>query len=196
MRIRGFSMVELMVVVALSVILMSVAVPSFQTWIRNAQIRATAESVQSGARVAQAEALRLYQQVVLFRTDEANCSAAATAAAAGKYWAVRTVPIAGGPAARTVQCGTVADAGSGITVNGPTALCFSAAGRLMAHAAPGVGAGAACVLAAAGTSSYDILGGTSAGTRPLRVIVALGGSVRMCDPAKVYGADTPEGCPS
>ena len=31
--------------------------------------------------------------------------------------------------------------------------------------------------------------------RPLRVLVSLGGQVRMCDPAKILSAAAPEGCP-
>lgn len=193
MRQRGFTMVELMVTVALSVLLMSLAAPSFRTWISNAKVRAVSESLQSGVRLAQAEAVRRYQQVVFFRTEQANCPQATTASATGAVWAIRTVPNAGGAAAETVHCGSLVEAGSGVEVSGPTAICFSSNGRLMANAEPGVGAPACAINGAA--SVYDISGGTSEGSRPMRVRVSLGGSVRMCDKSKTFAADTPEGCP-
>ncbi|WP_349742613.1 pilus assembly FimT family protein [Roseateles cavernae] len=193
MRMRGFTMVELMVTVALGALLMSLAAPSFRTWIRNAQVRSVSESLQSGVRLAQAEAVRRYQQVVFFRTNQANCPLATTASATGTFWAIRTVPNAGGPAAQTVHCGSLVEAGSGVEVLGPTAICFSANGRLMANAAPGVGAPTCAIDGTA--SAYDVSGGTSEGSRPMRVRISLGGSVRMCDKSKTFAADTPEGCP-
>lgn len=193
MRQRGFTMVELMVTVALGVLLMSLAAPSFRTWISNAKVRAVSESLQSSLRIAQAEAVRRYQQVVFFRTDQGNCPLATTASNAGAFWAIRTVPNAAGGVAQTVQCGALSDAGPGIDIQGPTVVCFSSNGRQIANPDPGIG-GPACVLNA-NISSFDISGGSSEGSRPMRVLVNLGGSVRMCDPAKTFAANTPEGCP-
>ena len=44
---RGFSLVELMVTVAVLSLLMTLAVPSFNEWIQNGRIRTAAESIQS-----------------------------------------------------------------------------------------------------------------------------------------------------
>jgi len=76
---------------------------------------------------------------------------------------------------------------------GATALCFNSAGRQVANADPGLG-GTACVLDASGTSSFDIT--NSNADRPLRVLVTLGGGVRLCDPAKTLSSSTPDGCPA
>ena len=54
----GFSLIELMVGIAILGILTAVAVPSFQTWLLNTQIRNAAESISNGLQRARAEAVR------------------------------------------------------------------------------------------------------------------------------------------
>jgi type IV fimbrial biogenesis protein FimT len=50
-------MVELMIGIAILAILASVAVPSFQSWLQNTQIRNAAESILSGLQRARSEAV-------------------------------------------------------------------------------------------------------------------------------------------
>jgi type IV fimbrial biogenesis protein FimT len=63
-RNAGFSLVELMISVALLAILVGVAVPSFQSFLRNSQIRNAAESVLNGLQRARAEAVARNTNVV------------------------------------------------------------------------------------------------------------------------------------
>lgn len=185
-------MVELIVTVSLAALLMALAVPSFRSWIGNAHIRAAGDAIQNSARMAQSEAVRRSRQVVLFRTDDATCSPTLTAATAGKYWALRTVALVAGQAIDVIQCGTLINAQSNVSISGPVTLCFNSGGRQAANPDPGIG-GSACELDATGTNVFDIA--SSNGDRPLRVRVSLGGSVQMCDPAKTLSASTPDGCP-
>ena len=189
----GFTLVELMVTIALLAILLALAAPSFSTWIRNAQVRTVTDSLQGGVRLAQAEAIRRHRQVVFFLTNQAGCDATLTADAGGSAWVIRTLPLMAGDPVEAVQCGQLADMSPNISIAGATALCFNSIGRQVANAAPDVG-GATCDLDASGTSTFDV--SASNADRPLRVLVTLGGSVKLCDPAKSLSASTPEGCPT
>ena len=189
---RGFTIVELMVTITLLALLLGLAVPAFTTWIRNAQVRSVSDAMQTGLRLAQAEAVRRHRQVVYFHTNTQACTNSTTADAGGAFWVVRTVPLVSGDPVETVKCGVLADVAAGVAISGATALCFNSGGRQVANANPGIG-GAACALDATGTSTFDI--SNSSADRPLRVLVTLGGSVRLCDPAKTLSSTHPDGCP-
>ena len=196
-RMRGFSVVELMIGVALMGLLAALAGPSFSDWLRNAKVRTVADALQSGLRLGQAEAVRRHRQVVLFRTASPVCNDTVTASNAGNFWALRTIALTAGDPVETVRCGVLADVAAGVTITGPTALCFSAGGRQVANPDPGVG-GATCAVPGVTTPSrYEVKFSNSVAgrDRPLSVVVTLGGSVRMCDPAKTLSASQPDGCP-
>lgn len=53
---RGFTLIELMMALALLALLLLLGVPSFTTFLRNSEIRSTAESLVNGLRAASAEA--------------------------------------------------------------------------------------------------------------------------------------------
>jgi type IV fimbrial biogenesis protein FimT len=190
---RGLTLIELVVAIALMSTLLGLAAPHFGLWVRNAKVRTVGDSLITGVRVAQIEAVRRSRQMVLFLTSSKTCDASITADANGAYWAVRTVAIVSGDAVETVQCGMLADSASGVTMIGPTALCFNSLGRQIANPTPGVGS-ATCTLAASGTAAYNIA--IPHGDRPLRVLVGLGGQARLCDPARTLDASTPDGCPA
>ena len=54
---RGFTVLELVVTVTLLGLLLALALPSFAAWSRNARARTTADALQTGMRLAQAEAV-------------------------------------------------------------------------------------------------------------------------------------------
>jgi len=189
---RGFTLVELMVTITLLAILMMLAVPSFTSMIRNSQVRSVAEALQNGLRLAQAEAVRRNRQTV-FSLTNAEPGPNSAAAANGRNWAVHTVPRTTEAASSHVfiQGGSLADVAAGVTIsNGPTAICFSSAGRLVDNANPGV-SGAVCAVTAT-PPQYDFA--LTGADRPLRVTLAVGGQIRMCDPNKVLSSTNPDGC--
>ena len=53
----GFTLVELLIGLAIAALLVILALPGYSTWIADAQIRNGAESIASGARFAQSQAL-------------------------------------------------------------------------------------------------------------------------------------------
>lgn len=191
-RSSGFSLVELMVAVSVLAILTAVAMPNFMTWIRNARVRTVADALQSGMRVAQGEAQRRTHTVVFFLTNSKACNTTATAVAGGSYWQARTVPNAllTGDVAEALQCGVLTDVSSGINLSSTTtALCFGGDGRQTTQTNP-ASIGVNCAAAAA---SYDVApAAVSAENRPLRVLVSLAGSIRLCDPSK--SSTAPDGC--
>jgi type IV fimbrial biogenesis protein FimT len=179
---RGFTLVELMVTIALLAILLALAAPSFSGIIRNNRIRTVADSLQNGLRMAQAEAVRRNRQTVFLLTNsEPGLNVDATAN--GKNWSVQTVlresEKGGTEQPEHVQGGAFSDSAAGVAIKGPAAVCFSSGGRLITSQ-PGP-KGADCVL----TKDSPIFNVTLTGAdHPLNVTVTIGGQVRMCDPNK------------
>jgi len=56
-RTGGFTLIELMIGIAISALLVVLALPAYQVWIADAQIRNAAESIASGMRLAQGQAV-------------------------------------------------------------------------------------------------------------------------------------------
>lgn len=189
---RGFTLVELMVTVVLLAILFSLAVPSFTGMVRNSQVRSVAESLQNGLRLAQSEAVRRNRQTV-FTLTNSEPSTNSAAVANGRNWAIHTVPrTTEDPASHVfIQGGALSDTAGNVTVsNAPAAVCFNSAGRVVDNADPAV-SGAVCALTAT-PIRYDLA--LTGADRPLRVTLAVGGQIRMCDPNKTLSATNPDGC--
>ena len=55
---RGFTLVELMIGIAIVGLSLVMAAPSFSSWIQSTQIRTAAEAVQNGLQLARGEAVR------------------------------------------------------------------------------------------------------------------------------------------
>jgi type IV fimbrial biogenesis protein FimT len=62
-RVRGFTLIELMVALAIAALLLLIGLPSFTTFLRNSEIRSTSESLLNGLRAATAEAANRNKKV-------------------------------------------------------------------------------------------------------------------------------------
>jgi len=200
-RAAGFTLVELMVTLVLLAILLALGMPSFSAWVRNGKLRAVGESLQTGLRMAQAEALRRNRQVVFTLTDNKITAAnvgSQTPVANGSFWSLSTVQAFTSDSAQFIESGVLNNVASGVQVTGPAAICFNAMGRMVANDTPGVGS-ATCSLPSStpAMESYDFgfADATAGVDRRLRVTVALGGQVRLCDRDKALSSTTPDGCP-
>jgi type IV fimbrial biogenesis protein FimT len=126
-----------------------------------------------------------------------------TAVVNGKNWSIQSVAQFAdiNHQAKFLAGGALTDVASSVVIDthGQTALCFNTNGRLIALAATGV-PGATCV---AGPQVFDINksdynSSTAAanGDRQLRVLIAIGGQVHMCDRGRpTLSATSPDGCP-
>ncbi|WOB09304.1 GspH/FimT family pseudopilin [Piscinibacter gummiphilus] len=198
-RSNGVTLIELVITLALFGLLFSLALPSLSTWIRNNHIRSTAEIVQSALRTAQQEAVRRNRTVVFFLTY-ATPMVGAPAGFGGRNWVVQYVPTAiDMPVAPepVVQTGRMSEVGSNNVValatnslGNVTAICFNSSGRMTTATAATTGVPNGDCNAA--VTTFNISQATGTTDRPLRVIVDIGGRVRMCDPNRPSTA--PEGC--
>lgn len=201
-RATGVTLIELVVTISIAALLIAAAIPPFGNWISNAKVRSVAESLQNSLRLAQAEALSRGQQTVLVLTSGPPAWNA-TPVANGRNWAVHAQPLANSEeAAATASSsthpyidGSTYATQQGIAVTGPALLCFNSSGRIVTStsvAVPNAGS-AACTAAPA---TYEIKHGTATSVdRVYRVIVSLGGKVRMCDANKTLSSSNPDGCP-
>jgi type IV fimbrial biogenesis protein FimT len=168
-KLLGFSLVELMIAVAVLAIIMSIAFPSFNAMIKNSQIRSAAESIQNGIQLARAEAVKRNAPV---QFDLRGTNSA---------WTICTQPASGGcPSpddATTIQSRDESEgSSSSITVVTTDAAPFIF-NSLGAMTSP-VPASNGLVAVTLGISTTAL---PAAQARNLRVLISAGGNIRMCD---------------
>jgi len=185
-KCRGFTLIELMVALAILALLFLLGMPSFITYLRNSEIRSTSESIINGLRTASAEATRLNSRVAFKFTGT------------GADWTINAIndPLADvdctdlGPA---IQQFKSKEAGSGakvtITPSDKSVVCFTGLGRVWKQGSAGDH-----------IQQIDIEPSVSgAEGRPLRIIVddtaptdpTKPRGLRMCDPDPALTSLTP-----
>lgn len=192
-RIRGFTIIEMVVTIAIFALLTAMGAPTLSKWMNNVKVRSVADALQNGLRVAQAESLRRSRQVVFSLTNSTSPQTSLTAVANGSYWSINTIPALVGETSAFVQSGVLSSTSSGVTITGPAAICFSSVGRLVANGGTGI-AGATCALPAGNPAVTTFNIAVAGSDRPLNVQVGLGGRVHMCDPAFTLSSANPDGC--
>lgn len=210
---RGFSLIELVIAVAIMGILLALGAPTFSTYLRNVKLRSAAEAFMSGVQLARSEAVRMNANVEFLLTADdplAANVATATAAATGVNWMVRTADratfidgkfgiegsgqrSAADVSVRINDTASPADTDPDPPPAAPVAsIVFNGLGRT--------------TLAAPAVFKFNDPGsgrcltdpGPPAGVvRCLRVAVAVGGQTRLCDPsisAAATAAGDTRGC--
>lgn len=99
MNARGFTMIELLVVITISAILVAAAIPSFQWMIARSRVSDATNLLTVSLQYARLEASRRGQTVVVCRVQDANatppvCSSVAVGAFDGNDWAAGWVVFA------------------------------------------------------------------------------------------------------
>ncbi|WP_093300564.1 GspH/FimT family pseudopilin [Variovorax sp. NFACC27] len=193
--LRGVSLIELMVGIAIIAIAVAMGAPSFTEWIYNSQIRSTAESVQNGLQFARAEAVRRNTPVRMQFTTSLDSSCAISTT--GTSWVV-SLASAGTPASKCNDDATVLQSGQPVSGRASATITsdhagtfgFNGLGRIVKTTSPDTDIldGAIDIKSSKGTCAAES-GGT---LRCLRVLVSAGGQIRMCDPKR--GSGDPMAC--
>jgi type IV fimbrial biogenesis protein FimT len=200
----GFTILEAMMTIAVFAILVALGVPSMKTWIYNNRVRAVADALQNGVRLAQTESLRRSRQVVFSLTNSPTPQTALTAATDGNYWSINVIPFLNTDNTTTgtfVQSGALGSLGSGtpVTVTGPAEICFNSLGRLVTNnpntGVPGGSCSTLPPIAPGGTLPTWVYQISLPGAdRQLNVEVGLGGQVHLCVQNVVLSSSNPDGC--
>jgi prepilin-type N-terminal cleavage/methylation domain-containing protein len=187
-RRAGYTLVELLVGLAVGALLMAIAVPEMREWRRRGEVRASADQLANVLRVARSEAIARNRTVVVFRTPAASCDTTSAVSGTATHVVLRTVPVAG-ETAQTLRCLQLADAGSPVAIAGPALFCLSPGGTVVANASPGLGA-----QTCDGTvvPQFDLSVAGSSVARRVRVL--LSGGVLSCDPARAVSGVAGDGC--
>jgi type IV fimbrial biogenesis protein FimT len=169
----GFTLLEIVIAIALMCILTVLAVPAFQHWVQNAQIRNGAEGILNGLQHARAEAVRRNVVIQFVLVNQSGWQIAA----------------ASDPATILVQ----RDPGEGSS-NALVATSPAGADRISFN---GMGWVVANGDASPSLATMDVTSATLAGSeiRPLRIVVSTNGAPKMCDPSPSLAAGDPRICP-
>lgn len=196
MRQRGFTMIELMVAIAITGLLLFAVIPDMSQWVRNTQIRNAGESLQNGLQLARMEAMRRNTNVTLWLVASGSntvvddtCALASTAGS----WVVSLDDPTGRcstdpsptTAPRIVQTHAAGDGSRDVLVAAVAADDATTASSVTFN---GFGQ-----VVTTGTPIARIrLSHAKTDSRRLRVDVSTGGTIRMCDPN--VGSTDPRTC--
>jgi type IV fimbrial biogenesis protein FimT len=173
----GFSLIELMIGIAVFAITIAFGISSYRVWIQNTQIRNAAESIQNGLQRARGEAVKNNARVA-FILGAGNLS----------NWTVNTISPAGAIVLPAIES-KVSNEGS---VNATrtvlpllaTTLTYGSLGTLVANA------DGSASLTQVNINSAVL---SAADARNLRIAISAMGGIKMCDPH--LAASSPASCP-
>lgn len=86
MKPRGFTLVEMMVVIAIVAIIATLALPSYRNLIASNKVTAASEELYSALLFAKSEAIKRNQTVIVCQSDSPNSTAANAACSTGTDW--------------------------------------------------------------------------------------------------------------
>lgn len=176
---RGLTLVELLIAIVIMSVLMGIAIPSFQAWMMNTQIKTATESLFNGIQLARSEAVHRNTNVTfVVGTDTA-------------WWVGCETPLADSADADAIaDCPvTIQSRSSGetskavltVTPAGATTVTFNGLGRVTGN----LDMTSSVTQIDVDVSAADL---DALQSREMRILVS-GGSVRMCDPNIVQAGD-------
>jgi type IV fimbrial biogenesis protein FimT len=202
-RAWGFTLVEMLVVLAIMAILLGLGMPSYRTYMANQKVLSTVEVFMAGLQMARAEAVKLNRRVEFLMTDDAPTPASvdtATASTTGRNWIVRALVTGGNTFVEGKSgaegSGAATSAGSPIAVTGSLAsITFDGFGTPVGLTTTATFdfSNTAGTCAPAATSNCTVAGTGTGTIRCMQLRISRGGQSRTCDPA-VLVADTRNCC--
>lgn len=151
-RAKGFSLIELMIGVAIMAVLIGFALPSFRSMIRNTHTRNAAESIQNGMQRARSEAVKLNTNVSFVLAADSSWTVSVVAPPT----VIESKPSSDG--AINVQRAVLPAASTSIT--------FNSMGGVITALGP--------------ITQVDL--SAIGGDKNLRILIGTGGNIKMCDP--------------
>ncbi len=190
----GVTLVELMVALTILGLALAAALPEAANWMRGMAVRNAAESVRAGLEKARLEALRRNTTIGFWLVSDSSASLTngCSLSAAGPSWVVSAASPDGKCAAepsrtadpQLVDKWSAAEGSRGVELAGVdgqggavASATFDSLGQVLRTGSQ--------------LARIDVSHST-AGVRPLRVVIQQGGSVRLCDPN--VAADDPRRC--
>lgn len=187
-RGRGFSLVELIVALAIMGILLALALPMVSSYMDNSRVRNAAEVFMSSVMTAKAEAAQRNAQVeIVLMADPTAAGLASDGISAAKGWAIRTFD-------RAVHVDGMAlvEGGSGTTAPVTVTGVDQDGGALVGVVFTALG-GTTLAKRANFNFTHDTGGACVASAGPircLRVSVTTTGRAKLCDPSIADMTDT------
>jgi type IV fimbrial biogenesis protein FimT len=176
---RGFSLIELMIAMAIAVTLLVLAAPTYGVWVADSRIRAAADSLAGGLRLAQAEAVKRNEDIEFILDPPTDTGG----------WTLNVVATPATP----MQAGELREGAPltqlAVLPAGNTTVTFTGLGVIRANNAD----------ASTPIEQVTISPSTGVtGARSLRVLVGAGRTgIKICDPQwTVINADDPKACPT
>ncbi|HEX2951752.1 MAG TPA: GspH/FimT family pseudopilin [Armatimonadota bacterium] len=160
-RQQGVTLIELAVTLVILVILATIGMPSFTSFLRNTELRSASETVYQGMQLARAEAVRRNTRVrFVIGTDTG--------------WTVAT------DAGTTIQSKPSHESGPNVsltlTPTGATRVTFNSFGRVVANAD-----------ASNAVTRIDFT--ATGGSISRRINIEAGGNISLCDPTIIATSD-------
>lgn len=166
-RFGGFSLIELVIAMAIMGVLLARGVPTVTGWVQNAQIRTAAEGIQNGLQVARQQAVQLNTKVSFTLT--------------GSDWAITAV----NPATAIQSRVNNVDTPNASVAGSQAVVVFNGMGRV----SPSPSSLISFAVTNPNGGSCAAAGGAM---RCMSVTVQSGGQIRLCDP-KLPTSD-PQSC--
>lgn len=166
LKLKGFSLVEMMIAIAILAVLLSAAIPSFSTFIKNRKVRTAAEAVLNGLNLARSEAIRRNTHInFALQADTSWTVGCTTPQADSNGDGLDDCPA-------SIQSRPGAEGGAGAQAIALT-LEFNGYGQLPALS------GTTNIPITSPMGACETDGGSM---RCLRIVVSPGGMIRSCDP--------------